>query len=57
MGPSPGYFPEVTEAIRYEDSDHVGVDRIRAVGRRSIRWMQFAFVLQSGTFGREAMVH
>ena len=37
-GPSPGYFPEVTEAIRYEDSDHVGVDRIRAVGGRSIHW-------------------
>jgi hypothetical protein len=57
MGSSPGYFPEVTEAIRYEDSAHVGVDRIRAVGRRSILWNAVSFVLQSGTFGREAMGH
>ena len=33
----PGYPPEVTESIRYEDSDIV-VDRIRVVGGRSIHW-------------------
>jgi len=36
--PAVGYFREVTEAIRIEDSDHVGVDRIRVVGGRSIHW-------------------
>ena len=38
VGPAPGYFPEVTKAIRLEDSDPIGVDRIRAVGGRSIHW-------------------
>ncbi len=33
------FYPrEVTEAIRYEDSDNIFVDRIRAVGGRSIHW-------------------
>ncbi len=36
--PHPGYPREATDAIRYEDSDHVGVDRIRALGGRSIHW-------------------
>src|SRR5260370_19519604 len=36
--PHPGYPREATEAIRYEDSDNVGVDRCRAVGGRSIHW-------------------
>ena len=30
--------PEVTKAIRYENSDGISVDRIRAVGGRSIHW-------------------
>ncbi len=35
----PAYYPrEVTEAIRYEGSDRVSVDRIRAVGGRTIHW-------------------
>ncbi len=39
-GPHPpaAYPREVTEAIRYEDSDNISVDRIRAVGGRSIHW-------------------
>ena len=36
--PPPAYPKEVTEAIRYEDSDNILVDRIRAVGGRSIHW-------------------
>jgi choline dehydrogenase-like flavoprotein len=36
--PSPGYSKEVIESIRYEDSDHVSMDRIRVVGGRSIHW-------------------
>jgi len=36
--PPPAYPKEVTEAIRYEDSDSIRVDRIRAVGGRSIHW-------------------
>jgi choline dehydrogenase-like flavoprotein len=36
--PRPFYPREVTEAIRYDDSDAIGVDRIRAVGGRSIHW-------------------
>ena len=31
--PTPYYPREVTEAIRYDDSDSIGVDRIRAVGQ------------------------
>lgn len=35
----PAFYPqEVTDAIRYEDSDPISVDRIRAVGGRSIHW-------------------
>src|SRR5256712_4291765 len=36
--PCPYCRSEVTEAIRYEDSDPIGVDRIGAVGGRSIHW-------------------
>ncbi len=36
--PTPFYPREVTEAIRYEASDPIQVDRIRAVGGRSIHW-------------------
>ena len=36
--PTPGYPPEVTESIRYENCDDVAVDRIRVVGGRSIHW-------------------
>src|SRR5262249_668909 len=36
--PAPFYPPGVAQAIRYEDSDHVSMDRIRAVGGRSIHW-------------------
>lgn len=41
--PEPFYPPEVSAAIRYEDCDHVGVDRIRAVGGRSIHWNAACF--------------
>ena len=36
--PTPYYPPEVTQAIRYENCDNILVDRIRAVGGRSIHW-------------------
>jgi choline dehydrogenase-like flavoprotein len=36
--PRPYYPREVTESIRYQDTDNVHVDRIRAVGGRSIHW-------------------
>ena len=36
--PEAAYPPEVSEAIRYEECDKVFVDRIRAVGGRSIHW-------------------
>jgi choline dehydrogenase-like flavoprotein len=36
--PAPFYPPEVGSAIRYEDCDRIGVDRIRAVGGRTIHW-------------------
>lgn len=36
--PEPFYPSEVTEAIRYDDCDAIDVDRIRAVGGRSIHW-------------------
>ncbi|MFN8006193.1 MAG: GMC family oxidoreductase N-terminal domain-containing protein [Terriglobia bacterium] len=38
-GSPPAAYPkEVTGAIRYEDCDDIQVDRIRAVGGRSIHW-------------------
>ena len=36
--PSAAYPAEITNAIRYEDCDDIAVDRIRAVGGRSIHW-------------------
>jgi choline dehydrogenase-like flavoprotein len=36
--PAAAYPRELHNAIRYVDSDNVGVDRIRAVGGRSIHW-------------------
>jgi choline dehydrogenase-like flavoprotein len=36
--PPPAYPKEVRESIRYEDCDNISVDRIRAVGGRSIHW-------------------
>jgi choline dehydrogenase-like flavoprotein len=36
--PAAAYPREVHESIRYEDCDNIGVDRIRAVGGRSIHW-------------------
>jgi choline dehydrogenase-like flavoprotein len=36
--PAAAFPRELTEAIRYEDCDNVEVDRIRAVGGRSIHW-------------------
>ena len=41
--PEPFYPPEVRSSIRYEDCDQIGVDRIRAVGGRSIHWNAACF--------------
>jgi choline dehydrogenase-like flavoprotein len=48
--PSPGYPREVTEAIRYENSDHVTVNRIRTVGGRSIHWNANCFRFSKNDF-------
>jgi choline dehydrogenase-like flavoprotein len=39
-GPQPAaaYPPEMRRSIRYQDCDDIAVDRIRAVGGRSIHW-------------------
>jgi choline dehydrogenase-like flavoprotein len=36
--PAAGYSKDVIDSIRYESSDAVTIDRIRAVGGRSIHW-------------------
>lgn len=36
--PQPGYPKEVVESIHYENCDAISIDRIRAVGGRSIHW-------------------
>src|SRR5215467_9931940 len=36
--PASAYPDELIKAIRYDDSDHVLVERVRAVGGRSIHW-------------------
>jgi choline dehydrogenase-like flavoprotein len=41
--PKDGYPASVTTAIRYENSDKIFVDRIRAVGGRSIHWNACCF--------------
>lgn len=41
--PHPGYPDTVTNSIRYENSDKVFVDRIRAVGGRSVHWNACCF--------------
>src|SRR6266567_6519447 len=41
--PEPFYPREVRESIRYEDCDSIHVDRIRAVGGRSIHWNAACF--------------
>src|SRR5205807_6085189 len=41
--PEASYPPEVKSAIRYEDCDNIAVDRIRAVGGRSIHWNAACF--------------
>jgi choline dehydrogenase-like flavoprotein len=35
---APFYQGSVSASIRYEDCDHVGVDRIRVVGGRTVHW-------------------
>jgi len=48
--PAAAYPPEVRSAIRYEDSDHIFVDRIRAVGGRSIHWNANCFRFSRNDF-------
>lgn len=36
--PAAAFPPELLNAVRYEDSDKVGIGRVRAVGGRSIHW-------------------
>jgi hypothetical protein len=51
--PMPGYLPEVMDSVRYEDSDSIFVDRIRAVGGRSIHWNAVCLRFRGKGFPRE----
>ena len=53
--PTPGYPPEVTSAIRYENSDKIFVDRIRVVGGRSIHWNANCFRFSERDFRARSM--
>lgn len=48
--PTPGYPKEVRDAIRYQESDSVFVDRIRALGGRSIHWNACCFRFSARDF-------
>ncbi|HLY60960.1 MAG TPA: GMC family oxidoreductase [Terriglobia bacterium] len=48
--PEPFYPPEVRSAIRYDDCDNISVDRIRAVGGRSIHWNAACFRFSARDF-------
>lgn len=48
--PHPGYPNAVTRAIRYNDCDNIFVDRIRAVGGRSVHWNACCFRFASRDF-------
>ncbi len=49
------YPPEVGAAIRYEDCDHIFVDRIRAVGGRSIHWNAACFRFAERDFREKSL--
>jgi choline dehydrogenase-like flavoprotein len=53
--PSVGYPKEVVESIRYESSDAVTIDRIRAVGGRSIHWNAGCFRFAEWDFRERSM--
>ncbi len=53
--PSPGYPPEVTQAIRYQDCDRISVDRIRCVGGRSIHWNADCFRFSERDFRERSL--
>src|SRR5215471_3028897 len=53
--PTPGYPPEVTSALRYENSDKIFVDRIRVVGGRSIHWNANCFRFSERDFRARSM--
>lgn len=48
--PEPFYPPEVRTSIRYDNCDAIGVDRIRAVGGRSIHWNAACFRFSAADF-------
>lgn len=53
--PEPFYPAEVRKAIRYEDCDHISVDRIRAVGGRSIHWNAACFRFAARDFREKSI--
>lgn len=53
--PSPGYPREVTEAIHFQDCDRIFIDRIRAVGGRSIHWNANCFRFAERDFRERSM--
>jgi choline dehydrogenase-like flavoprotein len=53
--PTPFYPPEVTQAIRYENCDDVFMDRIRAVGGRSIHWNAVCLRFAERDFGERSL--
>lgn len=48
--PDAAYPPEIRNSIRYQDCDDIFVDRIRAVGGRSIHWNADCFRFASRDF-------
>jgi choline dehydrogenase-like flavoprotein len=48
--PTPGYPKEIRDAIQYRDCDLVFVDRIRALGGRSIHWNACCFRFSARDF-------
>lgn len=53
--PEPFYPPEVRSAIRYDDCDNISVDRIRAVGGRSIHWNAACFRFSARDFREKTL--
>lgn len=51
----PGYSKEVLESIHYEESDAIGVDRIRTVGGRSTHWNAAVFRFSEADFRERSL--
>lgn len=54
-GPEAAYPVEVTSSVRYDDCDDIFVDRIRAVGGRSIHWNANCFRFSAADFRERSL--